>query len=164
MPHLVKVHEKHMAQGFTVIASHVQSVDKAKVVGFCRSEGVKFTVTSHGRPQGDETRGIPQAYLFDWTGKLVAEGHPNKLLPQVDELMARAPSPILGGRELEGSEARKLGLQLKSNKGFGKITLTLQGRVVTRKAVTAGEAIPTGAEVIIEKLSSPDTFEVKVPQ
>lgn len=48
--------------------------------------------------------------------------------------------------------------------GFGKITLAVAGRTVVRKAVTGGDMIPTGAEVVIQKLVAPDTFEVKTPQ
>ena len=63
-----------------------------------------------------------------------------------------------------GSSA-KVYLRIPEKKsGFGKITVAVQGRTVTSKAVTTGEMIPTGAEVIIRRMTSPDTFEVNTPQ
>jgi hypothetical protein len=50
------------------------------------------------------------------------------------------------------------------NSGFGKVTVAVGGRLVTKKAVTKGDGIPTGAEVIINGMTSPDTFEVSSPQ
>lgn len=48
--------------------------------------------------------------------------------------------------------------------GEGKITVTLQGRTLTQKAVTNGEEIPTGSEVVIRGIRGADTFEVVLPQ
>lgn len=45
--------------------------------------------------------------------------------------------------------------------GTGKVQVIVGGRMLTRKATTAGPAIPTGAEVVIKKMASPDTFEVE---
>ena len=47
--------------------------------------------------------------------------------------------------------------------GVGKITVTLQGRTVTHKAVTAGGEIPTGSEVVIRGIRGAGTFEVSLP-
>ncbi|MCK5945508.1 MAG: NfeD family protein [Planctomycetes bacterium] len=44
--------------------------------------------------------------------------------------------------------------------GTGKVQVIVGGRMVSRKAVTSGEAIPTGAEVRIDAMHSPDTFQV----
>ena len=52
----------------------------------------------------------------------------------------------------------------EKNSGVGKITVAVQGRKVMSKAVTPGDSIPTGAEVIIQRMTSPDTFEVNTPQ
>ena len=52
----------------------------------------------------------------------------------------------------------------EKNSGFGKITVAVQGRTVTEKAVTRGEGIPTGSEVIIDGMTSGDTFEVSTRQ
>ena len=48
--------------------------------------------------------------------------------------------------------------------GSGKVNVVVGGRMKTQKAVTKGDAIPTGAEVIIQGMTAPDTFEVSTPQ
>lgn len=44
--------------------------------------------------------------------------------------------------------------------GFGKVTVKLQGRTAEFSAFTLGDELPTGALVKIERMSTPDTFEV----
>ena len=44
--------------------------------------------------------------------------------------------------------------------GSGKVAVVVGKRLVHRKAVTKGDAIPTGAEVVINGMTAPDTFEV----
>lgn len=78
-------------------------------------------VTQQGRPQGDESRGIPQAYLFDWTGKCVAEGHPGQMDSKIAELMARAPHFLTAGRSFKSSSVQDVAKKLNKNKGFGKL-------------------------------------------
>ncbi len=46
------------------------------------------------------------------------------------------------------------------NAGFGKITVKVQGRSAEFNAFTHGGELPTGALVRIERMSTPDTFEV----
>ena len=46
------------------------------------------------------------------------------------------------------------------NSGFGKVTLKLQGRTAEFNAFTLGDELPTGALVKINRMSTPDTFEV----
>jgi hypothetical protein len=122
----VKVQEKYRDQGLIVIGSHCQNVDKEKVLGLCRSQKVNYTITSNGRPQGDSSKGIPQAYLFDWTGKCVGEGKPDALYGKLDELMANAPSPIVGAKTYDNEKVQKVALKLRANRGFGKLTGELE--------------------------------------
>ncbi|MDF1666136.1 MAG: hypothetical protein P1V97_30550 [Planctomycetota bacterium] len=91
----------------------------------CRSKKVNYSVVQGGGPSGDASSGIPRAFLFDWTGKCVAEGHPSKLYGKVDELMAKAPNWITGGREFKDSAVAGLAKKLDSNKDFGKIMVGL---------------------------------------
>ncbi len=44
--------------------------------------------------------------------------------------------------------------------GEGKVTLTVQGRKITRKAVTSGPEIPTGAAIRVTGLSGTEILEV----
>jgi hypothetical protein len=50
------------------------------------------------------------------------------------------------------------------NSGSGKIIVIVGGRQITRRATTNGDEIPTGAEVIINGMSAPDTYEVSTKQ
>lgn len=54
-------------------------------------------------------------------------------------------------------------LRIPANRaGTGKITLNLQNRTMEYQAVTAGEAIPTGANIVVVGVVGPDTVEVEL--
>jgi hypothetical protein len=54
-------------------------------------------------------------------------------------------------------------LRIPGNRaGTGKITLNLQNRTMEYLAVTAGEAIPTGANIVVVGVVGPDTVEVEL--
>lgn len=118
IPRLVKAQSDYKAQGFVVVASHCQDVPKEKVVGLCRAKHVNYTVTNGGGPRGDESHGIPHAWLFDASGKLVKEGHPEELYSLIPDLLAKEPHWITGGKKLE-SAAKSVGEGLKAGKSFG---------------------------------------------
>lgn len=62
-------------------------------------------------------------------------------------------------------QSAKVDLRIPANnEGSGKIIAIVGGRQITRKAVTSGDAIPTGAEVIIDGMSAPDTYQVSPKQ
>jgi hypothetical protein len=48
--------------------------------------------------------------------------------------------------------------------GLGKVTVNLGDRTVEYQAVTAGEALPTGASVVVKAVVSSDVVEVKAVQ
>ena len=103
-PHLVDLQKQYAKTGkFTIIASHVQS-DKEKAIAFLKFSKVNFPVfqqfNSKEAPCGN---GIPHAYLIDYTGKIVAQGHPAMMYDKVEDLIKDAPappSPLLKGVEL----------------------------------------------------------------
>ena len=47
------------------------------------------------------------------------------------------------------------------HQGIGKVTVHVQGRKITRKAVTGGDEIPTGTRVNVVALSGDDTLKVE---
>lgn len=58
-------------------------------------------------------------------------------------------------------QSAKVDLRIPArHSGTGKVLVVVGGRMKAQKAVTAGDEIPTGAEVRIQKLTAPDTFEV----
>ncbi len=48
-----------------------------------------------------------------------------------------------------------------AREGIGKVTVTVQGRVVECKAITAGSPIPTGAQVLVVAVEAADTLAVE---
>lgn len=119
MPHLVQVQEKYKAQGVIVYASHCQNVEQGKVVALCRSKKVNYTVVDNGRLAGDDSNGIPHAWLFDASGKVVMEGHVEQFTAKIEELLKSEPHWITRGKKLETKEARAIGEGLKAGKPFG---------------------------------------------
>jgi hypothetical protein len=58
----------------------------------------------------------------------------------------------------------KVYLRIPGNEeGIGKVTITVQGRQITRKAVTSGTEIPTGTMVNVVDLIGDTTLKVEVP-
>lgn len=54
-------------------------------------------------------------------------------------------------------------LRIPGNRsGAGKITLNLQNRTMEYQAVTSGEGIPTGANIVVVGVVGPDTVEVEL--
>lgn len=54
-------------------------------------------------------------------------------------------------------------LRIPANRaGAGKITLNLQSRIMEYQAVTAGDALPTGANIVVVGVVGPDTVEVEL--
>jgi hypothetical protein len=115
------VQKKHEKQGFVLIAMHRQAASlKDKVMNLARSAKINYTVTQGGSVQGDAGGGIPRAYLFDWKGKCVQEGHPSEMYSKIDTLMAKAPPFITGGKDFTSPAVAKIAGSLRSPKGYGK--------------------------------------------
>ncbi|MGE0707137.1 MAG: hypothetical protein AB7N76_17020 [Planctomycetota bacterium] len=101
--------QKYESQGFVLIAQHRQGADlKSKVEELARSSKVNYTITQGGNVPGDTSSGIPHAFLFDWKGECVAEGHPSELYAKIDQLMAKAPPWIGGGKEYKSEAVGKI--------------------------------------------------------
>src|SRR5579872_7299043 len=118
MKHLVKMQDQYRAQGFIIIAAHSQDVPQDMVVALCKAKGVNYTVLSGGGPQGDESTGIPHAWLFDANGKCVREGHPEEMSGTIDELVKSEPHWTTRGRKLE-TAVKAIPEALKQGKPLG---------------------------------------------
>lgn len=88
MPHLVRWNEDLGDAGLAVIAAHVQGATNDEVKAKTRALGMRFPVTKGGSVSGVTLDGIPHCVLFDHTGKLVYEGHPNKVEGKLREAFA----------------------------------------------------------------------------
>ena len=59
-------------------------------------------------------------------------------------------------------QAAKVYLKVPAeHSGKGKITISIQGRSHEFEAVTSGRELPTGSEVRVVKMTTPNTFEVE---
>jgi hypothetical protein len=65
--------------------------------------------------------------------------------------------------EYSVGKAGNVYLRIPANRtGSGKITLNLQNRTMEYQAVTSGEALPTGANIVVVGVVGPDTVEVQL--
>jgi hypothetical protein len=115
----VKVQEQFKAQGFVVVASHCQQVPREQVVALCRQQHINYTVVSNGRLSGDDSNGIPHAWLIDASGKVVKEGHPEEMRSTLEQLLQTEPHWVLGGKKPEAAGAKAISEGLKAGKPFG---------------------------------------------
>ncbi len=119
MPHLVKVQEQYKAQGLIILASHLQNVPKDEVLALCRKNKVNYTVVNGGRLSGDDSPGLPHAWLLDGTGKVVKDGHVEELKQELEATLAREAHWIARGKKLEAKSALQISEGLKAGKSFG---------------------------------------------
>lgn len=79
---------------FSVVLSYVQQYD-ASVKSFLESNAPTIPSFNQFEPTGAPCGGgIPDAYLFDYEGKLVAHGHPAELYGLVPALVEAVPAPV----------------------------------------------------------------------
>jgi hypothetical protein len=65
--------------------------------------------------------------------------------------------------EYSVGKAGNVYLRIPANRaGSGKITLNMQNRTMEYQAVTAGDALPTGANIVVVGVVGPDTVEVEM--
>ncbi len=87
MPHLVELQKKYGDEYFTVIASHMQGMDEARIREFLVKTGVNFPVYDWAQLQGaTPISKLPTSILVGADGHIIAEGKPW----QFDEQVAAA--------------------------------------------------------------------------
>lgn len=102
MPHLVRWNEDLGDAGLAVIGMHVQSATDEQVKAKTKALGMKFPVTNGGSITGMKVEGIPHCAVFDHTGKLVYEGHTNKVEPKLREAFANMLAADAGETPTKG--------------------------------------------------------------
>jgi hypothetical protein len=125
VPQLVKLQEELKDSGFVIIATHVQAAEKDEVVGFCRSKKVNYSITSQGSVPGDNSNGIPRAFLFDSKGALVQAGHPDSMKQKIHDLVKSEPHWLAAGREY--TKLKPVAESLKTTKNYGQVLKDLKG-------------------------------------
>lgn len=91
MPHLQEIYNQLGKTGlFCMIGNHVQQYS-SDTDRFLKQTGVTFPVYQQlNLPINKRITSIPQAFLFDVNGKLVAEGHPTTLVHKIPALIHEA--------------------------------------------------------------------------
>ena len=107
-PHLMECQAKYASTGsFVMIGSHLQEM-VPEVTDFLKEKNCNFTnfqgyTCPMAPPKGG---GIPQAFLLNSRGELVAEGTPNEVLPKVEFYVKEAFQRFtLSGALSDSSEA-----------------------------------------------------------
>lgn len=91
MPHLQQIYNQLGNTGlFCIIGNHVQEYT-SDTDKFLKQTGVTFPVYQQlNLPINKRITSIPQAFLFDVSGRLVAEGHPTVIVNQIPALVQQA--------------------------------------------------------------------------
>ena len=124
MPQLVKLQEELKDSGFTIIANHVQAATKDELTQICRKNKVNFPVVTNGDVPGEKLQGIPAAYLFDASGKLVERGRPSELKQKIHALVQSEPHFLAVGRKY--TKFAPLAESLKKVKAYGQVLKALE--------------------------------------
>lgn len=91
MPHLQEMYNQLGQTGlFCIIGNHVQQYT-SDTDKFLKDAGVTFPVYQHlNLPINKNITSIPRAFLFDVSGKIVAEGHPLEIVNRIPDLVQEA--------------------------------------------------------------------------
>lgn len=118
--------DKYASKGLALIAMHAQSEPAGGLKAWCAQRGINYTVTTFGRLQGDNSRGIPKMFVFDPSGKCVYSGRSSSEADKVIEAqIAKAPHFLTRGRSFEVKSVASQARKLFSSK-YGRIAKSLE--------------------------------------
>ncbi len=165
LPQLVKLQDELKDTGFTIVASHSQSVPKEQVLKLLKQNKVNFVVTSGGGVPGHPVSGIPDAFLFDSSGNLVERGNPTALKMKAHKLVETEPHFLAAGHKY--TKLAGVAESLKKTTAYGQILKVLEkhlksdgapgeeAKYLTERITAHGEKLLARAE----KLEGEDAFK-----
>ena len=124
MPQLVKLQDELKDSGFVIIAPHAQAGTQEEVVNLVRQQKVNYTIVSSGTVPGEKVDGIPAAFLFDASGKLVEKGHPSSMKQKIHDLVEKEPHFLAAG--MTYTKHKGVADSLKKSKAYGQIIKKLE--------------------------------------
>lgn len=132
--------EKYASKGLIVAAPHRQDGDKNQIIAKLKQMGCNYSVYSTGSIQGDNSSGIPRAFVFDHLGALRFEGHPSdgKFNKTVEDLMKAAPDWLTGGKEYTKIQSEAKNVEGRRN--LGKTHSDLKEKMESSDETTKNEA------------------------
>lgn len=126
-------------KGLVLIAIHRQDESlKGSVLALAASKGINYSITQQGSLTGDNSKGIPRAWVFDWKGQKVWEGHPTQMDSAIEPLVAKAPHWLTRGREFTDKAVAAQAQKLFANAGYAAIIKALAD--IVAKEVPADNA------------------------
>lgn len=91
LPHLASLEKSNRDKGLVIIGAESQGSSKDDIKPLIEKAGVEYTITE-GAEGPIEVTGIPRAFVFDATGKLVYDGNP--LGKEFEESVTKALSTV----------------------------------------------------------------------
>jgi len=122
MPQLVKLQEELKDSGFVIVAAHAQAGTNDEIAAIARKNRVNYTVI--GSSQGPEAvSGIPAAFLFDSSGKLIEKGHPGQsnFVKKIRDTVASEPHFLAAGKKYTAPKVAALADSLKKSAAYGQL-------------------------------------------
>ncbi|MHC5078650.1 MAG: hypothetical protein ACYTHN_06505 [Planctomycetota bacterium] len=130
--------EKHQARGLVLIGIHCQNVPKEKVLALCSQHKINYSIFGSGKVKGEEFRGIPKVFLFNWKGEMTWDGRHSGLEDAVEEVLKGAPDWLVGPRKFEKVKAEAG--KIRKRKGMGGAVKALREKAKSEDAQEKEEA------------------------
>ena len=146
LPHLAAMEKSNRDKGLVIIGAESQGSSKDAIKPLIEKAGVEYTITE-GAEGPIEVTGIPRAFVFDATGKLVYDGNPlgkefeesvTKALSTVtvaEPAAAAAPAastgPLIAMQAWTNSDGREIKAAVKKVDGSNVTFQMADGREVT---------------------------------
>src|SRR5262245_57814930 len=119
MPQLVKLQEELKDTGFAIVGVHSQNVPRDTVLKLLRKNKVNYQVVSGGSVPGNPVSGLPAAFLFDSSGKMVEQGRPSTLKAKIHALVESEPHFLAAGHTY--AKLAPVAEALKKTKAYGQV-------------------------------------------
>lgn len=114
-----------------ILGFHCQNAPKDQIISFYKANKVKFPLFQGGQIKGINVKDIPHFCLFDHNGEMVYEGPVAQADKTLDEVMSRAPDPMVG--EGPYKKLHALAKTTAQHKDLGKTMAQLRKKIEENK-------------------------------
>lgn len=101
IPHVTELQHSYGRDSLVIIANQCQTQDTGAAAAKWKSSGGddSVSVINFGKLTGAQVSGIPRAFLFDHTGKLIFDGSPFQVDDHIKKACAAAPGALVAGMD-----------------------------------------------------------------